>query len=74
MVLSRLHRSASGQVGTTDYTVTLVRYVEEDEEEEGADAALQGEPWQAPQHGPRLTQLRFVLPHGVVDLRPADQA
>ena len=30
-------------------------YVEEDEEEKGAHAPLQGEPRQAPQHGPRLT-------------------
>ena len=33
-------------------------YVEEDQEEEGQDAPLEGESRQASQHGPRLTRLR----------------
>jgi hypothetical protein len=35
-------------------------YVEEDQEEEGQDAPLEGESRQAPQHGPRLTDLEFT--------------
>jgi hypothetical protein len=36
-------------------TVTLVSYVQEDQEAQGPDAPFQGEPRQAPEHGPRLT-------------------
>ncbi len=59
-----------------DYTVTLVGYVEEDQEAQGPDAPLQGEPRQAPQHGPRLRphDLQILRRDDVVDLRPADTA
>ena len=37
--------------GVVDRAVAWQPYVEEDQEEEGQDAPLQGESWQAPQHG-----------------------
>ena len=42
-------------VGEQTRVVRYRPYVEEDEEEEGAHAPLEGEPRQATQHGPRLT-------------------
>ena len=59
-----------------DYTVTLVGYVEEDQEAQGPDAALQSEPRQAPQHGPRLKphDLQILPADDAVDRRPADTA
>ena len=45
-----------------NYTVTLVSYVEEDQEAQGPDAPFQGEPRQAPQHGPRLTKPNLIPP------------
>ena len=43
-------------------SVALQPYVEEDQEEEGQDAPLEGESWQAPQHGPRLTNRQLHTP------------
>jgi hypothetical protein len=43
-------------VGASSLTpVGLPTYVEEDQEAQGQDAPLQGQPRQAPEHGPRLT-------------------